>query len=189
MMETETPRHAPPSRYKTVRRKPAISSQPPSEQQPLLHSQPQQPAQPKEALQQPQPLVQQTLQRPLIELASHTKHQETNAPQPEHQLQRHQSKFRKILRLNTSAKERSPPPPSRSQPITAPPAQGQREYVKLTKSPERPQSEANRGDEDIQKQKARYDAVAKLEGKKQRSRSEKLEDAVRANPCYFFYTF
>ncbi|KAG0133766.1 hypothetical protein HOY82DRAFT_253065 [Tuber indicum] len=89
-MQTENPQHAPPSRYRTIRRKlghHSINSQPP-------------PAPVPQHQQQPKPVA-----APLIDSVGPPK------PVVEQPLARNPSKFRKILRLNTKDVPPAPVPP------------------------------------------------------------------------------
>jgi hypothetical protein len=88
-----------------------------------------------------------------------------------------------ILRLNTSTKDHTPPTP------TQPTPEQQRDrdqYRNPVKSPERSELRSPGGEEDGEKQKAREDAIAALEGKKRRpSKPQRpLDDTVRFDTLY-----
>jgi hypothetical protein len=164
MMETDPPRPAP-SRYKTVRRKPAV---------PVV-------ATPVPAMQGPPqpPLVQPPPTTPLIDLAMQSKLlEDANADPP--QLQRQQSRFRKLLRLNT----KDHPPAPLALPHTAPPSvPSSRPHTESHRrqvvSPEGSRVQSDQSDDDLEKQRAREDAIAALEGKRRPSKHRKpVEDTV-----------
>jgi len=115
MMQAENPQHAPPSRYRTIRRK--LGNRSSSSQPPALA--PQQQSRPKLAA------------APLIDSIGSPK------PVVEQPLARNPSKFRKILRLNTKDVPPTPVPPI---PSTAAAPHG----GKLTKSSHSPQKTTSR---------------------------------------------
>jgi hypothetical protein len=130
---------------------------------------------------QPQPMVvaQPTPMRPLIvDLAVQLQQQELANVEP--QLQRQQSRFRKLLRLNT----KDHPPAPTTQPHTAPPSvpssrRHTESYRRLAMSPEGSRFQSDQSDEDPEKQRARDDAIAALEGRRRPSRHRKpIEDTV-----------
>jgi len=172
MME---PRHAPPSRYKTVRRKPSVTTAAVAAPVQAAPPSPQEKTRP--ALQ--------TTPRPLIDLAASSsrpdqlEHHVEDHQQP--QLKRRKSKLRQILCLNTSTNDHTSPAP-RSAPV-----RDRDQYRKLVKSPERSEVRSA-GDEDGEgKHRAREDAIAALEGKKKRRSKPKgpLDDTVRLDTLHF----
>lgn len=153
MTDTEPPRAPPPSRYKTVRRKPTAPSTVPAPlpQQPEQRKAPQQPAAvaPRNVTKSPSRIEQ---PRGLIDQASHPKGGiPTEVPQ---------SRFRKLLRLNTSARE-DPAVVHERHPATA---VQPREHHTLTKTPQRSKTYDNYNPH--MQRPARVDAFLALEGKK-----------------------
>jgi hypothetical protein len=176
MMETESPRHVTPSRYKTVRRKPAAVTATDSGTSSASNSQRQQ-APPSRKASQPEPQAEphrhRHNQRPLVDLAAGGRHVPVDPQQ-----QQHESRFRKILRLNTTAAAKDQAASPASQPNTAPAAFYHDRHRKLVKqTPVRDE----KSEEDTMKEKAREEAFAALEGKKRRNPKavKNVEEEVR----------
>ncbi|KAI5780908.1 hypothetical protein EDC01DRAFT_753209 [Geopyxis carbonaria] len=176
-METETRRAAPPSRYKTVRRKPTVAS-------PAAIPQPQ----------QVQPQLQHHKSVASAPKSPYVSQQKTLLQQAQRRgPQDHSSRFRKMLRLNTSSSQQKDEPAPVSYPSSAPPT-SYSHSKKLQRSPQQSQPvpatataathDEQQAERDRAREKAREDAILALEGKKpsSRSRPKQIEEPVRSLP-------